>query len=88
MVLDSSPGPDGLPYSASGAAIGGIASLFRVLVTLGAQALASCNASLVTFIRKGVTGTGGAYAEREAEYHPLTLADTSQKLVAKALDGS
>lgn len=87
-VRDTSPGPDGLPYSVWGATVGGITSLYRVLIalTLGAQPPGWFNAALVIFIPKGVS-TGEAYSATEAEYRPLTLADTAQKLVAKAVDG-
>lgn len=87
-VRGSNPGPDGLPYSAWGATVGGIASLYRVLIalTLGARPPGWFDSALVIFIPKGVAA-GEAYAATEPEYRLLTLADNAQKLVAKAVHG-
>lgn len=72
---------------ARGATVGGIANLYRVSITLGAQSPWWFNVAFVIFIPSGVAGTGGAYAALEAEFRPLTLADIAQKLMPNALDG-
>lgn len=87
-TADSSPGPDGLPYSAWGANDESIHCLYSVLqaIASGAAVPEWFNAALLISIPKKAGPNAAAYSARAANFRPLTLADTSQKLIARAVE--
>lgn len=70
QLRDSSPWPDGLPYSVWAATIRGAACLNRVLVTItiGDEAPTWFNVTHVIFIPKGTMGNAGVYVARAFEF--------------------
>lgn len=85
---DSSPGPDGLPYSAWTSCPLALTCLHRTTLAMaeGAKSPTWFNAATMIMIPKKLAPGATAYAAAPAEYRPLTLANISQEIVAKAVD--
>lgn len=88
-VNHSNPGPDGVPYQAwLGSGGVPLRLVYAAYVALTERAIppADFNAALLAFIPKGgpLLGTDG-YEGKASQLHPLSLSNSCQKLITKAL---
>lgn len=90
IARDSSPGPNGLPYSAWIASRAALVCLYSATgaMSTGETVPAWFNAATVILIPKKLPPGATAYAAKPGEYRPLTLANTAQKSIAKAVDAT